>query len=467
MMIKRVASWFLWAVMALVVVALVGYWWRYGRSEKANFKLPSDANLLISIDLRQMEKTVFWDALSHPMSYWDDSDSDDDNDGHKPSQGMSIPKQVAFFLLNGHDDVLFSQPISVKEKDFVQYADTLVGRQKWEAIDSQFVFDNENHLFYLWDGGKVGVAFAKRNDADFVQKTIVRILKGDHCFSMPDYLSEKINLGEHHFVIWRKPSKLTNNEPAILYGDFEKGSMVIQGEVPFQYSFSRENNYVRSTSNAEGDVLNLSLNLGDNHFAFSDAFSQDFQKKTHLALDSLLMYSTKSLTLIVPHVASKVDSIITYEYDDDFNKIEKVSTQKIIEPQVVAYLESKEQGQLYAYFKRRGVVKDIDGVSRFVGLPFVEMKAIPKGRELILSTQDSIVLETKQDTSFFKLKIGCSRYPEMFGYFPFQLDSAHVALFDELEISARQLSNTSNIKIQARLNFKNKTRNVLGLLAIQ
>jgi len=464
MMTKRIAVWLFRIVLALVAITLVGYWWRYGRSEKADFKLPEQANLLINIDLRQMEKTVFWDALSHPLSYWDDSDGDDDDDEHKPSDGITIPNQLAFFLLENHDDVLFSEPIAMKGKSFLEYADTLIHQKKWEAISNHFVYDVENHLFYLWDKNQLGIAFAKRKNADFVQATISDLLKGEHCISMPTDLSEKINLGTHHFVIWRKQSELTNNEPAVLYGDFKKGSMVIQGEVPFQYSFSEQNDYVVNVATSPNEVLSFFLNLNGHNFSFSDSFSRNFQKVTHLELDSLLWYSTGNLSLLVPSIQTKIDSMITYEYDDDFNKIEKVSTQEILVPQIVVHLKSKKDQLLYDYFKRRGVIKDMGGVSRFVGLPFVNMEAVSVGNRLVFSSMHKPDLVQKLDSNFLKLDLACSQYPQMLNYLPFQLDSAQIELIDGVEVRASQVPHTKRIRIEARLKIKNKNRNMLGVL---
>ena len=463
MMIKRIASWFFGIAFVLIAIVFIGYWWRYERPQKTSLKLPKKAKLLINIDLREVEKTIFWDALYHPMSYWDDSTSDED-DAHKPSKGLHVPAKISFFVLEDYGDILFSQPVPVKENRFAEYVDTLVNQKKWELIDSQFVYDAEKHLFYLWDDDRLGVAFAKRENSDFIQTTILDVLKGKDCLPIPEELLDKINLGEHHFVIWQKQSEWTNNESAMLYGDFEKGSLAIQGEIPFKYGFSERNSYVKDASSSD-EVLSFYLNLNDNKFPFSDSFYRNFQKVTHLTLDSLLQYSTGKLSLSVPNIQSKIDSIVTYEYDDDFNKIEKVTTQKILAADIVAQLEGRDSLTLYDYFERRGVIKDINDVSRFVGIPFVEMEATVIGSQLVLSSLSQTDLEEKLDSNFMKLNIGCSQYPQMFDYLPFSLDSAQVNMIDALEFKACQVPNTNQISIKARLKMKNKHRNMLGVLA--
>lgn len=459
MAIRRFSSWFLWILLVVVFMSLIGYWWRYGRSGKANFVLPKKANALINIDLRQLEKTIFWDAIYHPMSYWEES-NDDDSDDDKPSKGITFPKQIAFFVLQKHADILFSQPLPVKSDDFQEFADTLVFKNEWELVAKQFVYDDEKQLFYLWDDQKMGVAFAKRAHADFVQTTIADLLAGENCILLPDHLSEKLNQGVHHFTIWQKQSVLTNNEPVFLYGNFEKGSMIIQGEIPFQYSFLEKNNFFKST---DTDVLTISMNLNENNFSFSDSFKRSFQKVTHLELDSFFQYSTGEFNLKVPRIETKIDSIVTYEYDDDFNKIEKISTQEIVAPEVIVHLESKKNGLLAEYFKRRGIVKDIDGKSRFVGLPFVEMEAIVQDKQLIL-TSGSANEEMQADSNFLKVNISFSQYPQMLKFSPLKLDSSQFALIDGVVIRASQIAQTKKIKLQIKVKMKNQQRNMLGVL---
>lgn len=461
-MIRRLGLGFLWGLMALLVMGLVAYWWRYGRTEKARIKIPVRANALINIDLRKMERAVFWDAIYHPFAYWDDASDDDDDDDDTPSMGISYPKRITFFMMEGADDAFFSQPIAIKSKDFQEYVDTLVRRDEWELLGQNFVFDTQKQLFYLWDASRVGVAFAKRAQADFVQTTLGDLLKEQDGDILSDDLSEKINQGEHHFVVWRKQSEWTQNEPMVLYGDFKKGSVEIQGEVPFRYSFVTKNDCL---ANAPTDVLGLSLNLeaDKNQFEFSDSFRKNFQQWTHLELDSFLLYSAGSMSLRVPKIVTKVDSMITYEYDDDFNKIEKVTTQELVAPEILARIKSTEDSLLYNYFRRRGVVKKIAGQSRFVGFPMVEMKAVAQAQQLLL-TSGSIAEKMTIDTNFLTLNISCSQYPKMFSYLPFQLDSAAVELIDRVVFSASQRPH-KKISVQVKLKIKNQQRNVLGVLA--
>ncbi len=458
-MIRRVGIWSFRGFLVLLIVALSVYWWRYGRSEKAMIKIPKTANALISIDLRKMEQTVFWDAIYHPLAYWDDA-SDDGDDDDTPSMGFSYPKRITFFVMEGADDAFFSQPIAIKSKDFQQYVDTLVRRDEWELLGRNFIFDTQKQLFYLWDASRVGVAFAKRAQADFVQTTLGNLLKEQDGDILSDDLSEKINQGEHHFVIWRKQSEWTQNEPVVLYGYFEKGAMVIQGEISSNYSFLEKNEFFENT---DTDILTVSMNLNKNNFSFSESLRRSFQKTTHLELDSFFRYSTGEINLKVPRMETQIDSIITYEYDDDFNKVEKVSTQEIVAPEIIAQLANKKN-ELYGYFRRRGVVKDLDEKSRFVGLPFVEMDAIAKGEQLFLTT-GATNEKVQIDTNFLKINVNCSQYPQMLKFLPFQVDSTQFAKLDGLLLCASQKSPSPKIKLLFKLIMKNQQRNMLGVLA--
>lgn len=454
-------------LLGFFVILLIGYWWRYSRKIKVDSMISKSANWLVFMDLRKVEETLLWDAVFNPLSYWNGSSKSKDDSG-APANGLIMPSHLLVYGVAHHPDIVFSESLKIEKKTFSAYVDTLVFRQEFEKISDHFIYNNTQQLFYFWEADKLGIAFAKKRDLDFVQETISNLLAGKNVVPISQDLSERLTQNKHHFAIWQKPTLLvdgTNNQPAILYGDFNKGNLTIEGEVQSNHVFGRANQLADSQEN---DILSLSanLNITNQSFQFSSSFGASFRKITNLEIDSVLKYWTGGIDIQVPQIDHRVDTIITYEYDDDFNKMEKISTQKIIDPQLIIHLGEQQDGALFQYFERRHLIKNINGEQRFVGLPLVEMKAFQQKNNLTLISKNMNPKQGQQLTpNFLNLRLNVNRYPELLNYLPFGIDKKYSNLLQEVQVVGHDIPGFSKVYLEAKIQLKNKNRNVLGVLA--
>lgn len=110
-------------------------------------------------------------------------------------------------------------------------------------------------------------------------------------------------------------------------------------------------------------------------------FSQIFDYKLS---DSAEILSVKAIA----ELEEVNDTILTYEYDDNFNEIEKKSFQKIVQPNYSILLKSNSPEKTWKYFSGK---KWINAEDQFTAIPFQP--------NLILQNKEKISIQSTQKTA--------------------------------------------------------------------
>ncbi len=458
---------FFWAILLLAFLLGGAYWWRYKKEFVYTQVVLSDANMLIDIDLRAIEHSLLWDFIAHPFSgidlSWSFGEDDDEQDENTPSKGLSIPRHLVVFTKANQPSVWFSAPIPINGIKFSAYADSLLARKTFIKIDNNFVFDSKKNFFYHWSENEITVAFAKENQAKFIQINMQNLLWRKEVKKLPKELVAKTQLSQHHVRFWHKPSALTNNKPVLLYADFLKGAFNIEGDVPFKFVFPIE----QQASIKSGQVVNFWANLDWRKNGFADFIQEyiptrDFSKWTSMSRDTVLQYWDGTVSIQVPSIESSIDSIVTYEYDDDFNKIEKVTTQKSIKPKTIIQFSSRDS-TLYNYAKSVGMIKSINREVRYVGFPLLTLYATPSSQALTLSTEPILPKMDYTRTQYFLyFESNIQAYPALLDYLPFHANDDQKAKIKTIAIQCRQLPNSRMIHFTGKITSTSEKRFLVG-----
>ena len=94
------------------------------------------------------------------------------------------------------------------------------------------------------------------------------------------------------------------------------------------------------------------------------------------------------------------DTIVSYEYDDNFNEIEKISYQKIVQPDYEIVLQTSNPEKAWTYFQNK---KWINAKNQFTAIPFQpNLMSVNKNHISIKSTRKSVKInETKNQNYIF------------------------------------------------------------------
>ncbi|TDQ28394.1 hypothetical protein [Tenacibaculum caenipelagi] len=435
-MIKKVAYIF---IIGCCILVTVGFF-RYNPTVIYIDKVPVSAETVVHVNLREIEYNILCSFLKHPFSQLDFESSSTKKREKKESllDQVEIPNSI-FFYTNQQEfkGFLISNEISFK-KSFVK---TL----QEEGFKEQNI---KGASFYV--KGRV-VCVLKENtfqvlcklDKDAViSPELLASLNSEDYFSNEAPIFDNIKDKEIPIAI------------ATSQGDFfeiiiDEGQLMLRGQLneestaflPFDATPSK------------GSIAMLSGKLNANLLVdnLGEKAKSSFKKLTSLSLDSITGKWNGALNFNLSSFIEKSDTIVSYEYDDDFNKVEKKQIQHMITPNVVLDIEGKG---LCGYLNKKQAIKLVENDSVFTLMPLFTTYVSCKEDVLRLtSVKNQFEKKEAEETNKFLFWFDVAAYQEKErGMYTFQnkyLD----------KINTIQFSVAKNNEVKATVQLKNTSKN--------
>ncbi|WP_435525405.1 hypothetical protein [Chryseobacterium indoltheticum] len=277
-----------------------------------------------------------------------------------------MPDFLQIFHLNNTKISEWYTVIEIKDK--TKFSEFLKNRQFVNHGKDQF---KNSQFFIKIDGEKciVGTSSLNFNNIGktFSQKFRNRVLNAD------SFMHD--GLGSISFI-----SELRTQNFSVDLKDDEIEIKNEQNSIDFESLISDLNN--------ETQFLNAELD-SENIKKISTVFKENIS-------DSLLANHLKmSANLVAVN-----DTVISYGYDDNFNEIEKISYQKIVQPDYEILLQSSNPNKTLEYFQRK---KWMNAQNQFTAIPFQpNLISSDKNEVYIKSTRKPVALnETKRQNYIF------------------------------------------------------------------
>lgn len=353
----------------LVIVFLIatGIYVLLFQKDKTLKFIPKNADVVVLVDIKKVTRQYISAWVTHP-SQWFKSDGENKDRISIYKSGIKIPDFIQIFHLK---DTRFGDWYTIFElKDKTQFLHYLK--------QNKFIKNGEN--LFLRDGVFIDI-------------------KGKTCI---------VGTSNDAFENIRN-AFLSKSETNILNADqFIENSA---GSISY-ISESKITNFLISLNSDEIEVKN-SGNMSD----FASLLSKVQQKNQFLSAEldeknvkNGLQFFNKALkdSLQISYFRANADleevndTIISYGYDDNFNEIEKVSYQKIIQPNFIISLQSLNPDKTWKIFQNK---KWINDQNQFTSIPFQPNRIEARGKEVIIqSTRKPLQLSHKQDKNYIFLK---------------------------------------------------------------
>ena len=135
-----------------------------------------------------------------------------------------------------------------------------------------------------------------------------------------------------------------------------------------------------------------------------------FKKLTNLSLDSINNYWNGELDFSIKSFENKTDTITTYEYDDDFNKIEK----KSVDVKIIPNINFRIGGStIFDYLYSKKSIQNVEGENIAVLNPLFKTYASKGGKEAVLHSVLNGVNDFKErGSNKFSFLLNVERYLE-------------------------------------------------------
>ncbi len=374
---------------AICVALLVLYFFRYKRALKIEDKIPKTATEVVHINVRQIEQHLLFDALKNPLKYIDLKGRKKDKVSLRRT--ISIPRNMLFFTNTSTlKSAWFSSFISLKKRDaFERY---LLQEGFQEIKNNELGLFGKGRLVIGILHEKMMIAFKKRQNESVVD-ALQDLFQETNFYQKDDGLLKLISNSESDL-------SYVNTADNFLEGNFKNDLFEIKGNVIFELF-----NDISFREPSENTVGFIAAQINNEHPFFKSFVTEDVKRKfddvTKLSLDSIVNKWNGNLVLNLKSVDKRIDTIVTYEYDDDFNKLEKKSIQELSVPDVRFELGDKDS--LYSYFSHSNAIKTVDGDTLFTSIPLYKMFARNQDDGLHIFTQKQPNKSANKEVSY-KLK---------------------------------------------------------------
>ncbi|WP_118949678.1 hypothetical protein [Taibaiella helva] len=321
---------FLLITAAAVVLAALFFWGYilYQQQTSYDTLIPANTATLVRVDMyriyRSLSSSLFKRRRSERHFF----------------KGLSVPANLfCYTLKDGPEHTLFT---TLPVDDTTALTQSLAGmgfsRLPVPAGNMTFAANSSQTCVLAYNEAHVAFAFSPAKEA--VQETLARLLKQENMIAVSQSAFSKIKSLDGHLTLLSEKGKGRL--------DFRNGS--IAAELDWQADSIKTWELPMERA-ATGDALDLYwLGLAPQWLAGKQFKAGDVV----ISGDSLLAAHPRGFILKIGETVVQKDSVVTYDYNDDFEKVATVSVKENKVPGI--RLQVLAEATLYDYLRRAGMV---------------------------------------------------------------------------------------------------------------
>jgi hypothetical protein len=351
--------------LVIAILLSVGVYFLLFHKDKSLKYIPENADVVVLVDVKKATRQYISSFLTHPSKWFEDSRKDKNKISLSES-GLKIPDFLQIFHLK---NTRFSEWYTIVEiEDQTKFSAFLKNRKF--VTDGKNQFKN-NQFFVKIDDGKCIVG-----TSDFYFKNIGKPLAHNFrnkVLNADSFMGD--GLGSVSFI-----SELRTQNFSI---DLKDDEIEIKNE-----QNSSDFSALISDLNKKTQFLNAELD------------SENIKKISSVSKENSAGSASVNHLKMSANLAEVNDTIISYGYDDNFNEIEKLSYQKIVQPDYEILLESSNPNKTLEYFQRK---KWVNAQNQFIAIPFQPNQVSSDNNQIAVKTTRKPVklIETKHQNYIF------------------------------------------------------------------
>ena len=429
------------AIVLFLVVFLFGFI-KYRQYSANNALIPVEAETLIKINADQIIQSIAWNVPFN-LNHYLKSSKRNKKRKSKMDFPITIPASVYLYTLKNYGSGTFFCRLEISDYTaFVNFINTGSGLQRFPLAGMEMQWakssDGKLTIFYNKEAVAISYSFSKTNVEEvlpeiLLQKNSIEANKSifskemkrkDHLIFSGDHISGILNFksGEMNVEI----SWLSN--------------LVIPAEKPVHSAIQPHT------------IVQFWLNADLENFPSKEIYRKDFRLNT----DSLLKYYAGYMDLEWSDVIKQKDTIITYEYNDDFEKVEIKSVQENKIPSFQVSLKSDAK-KLMTYLEKEDLLDTATMLINTKAFPLFPLYVSENEQELMLGTNRQKANESKKvlNDEFMYLNVNFKKLKAEYNL-PFISDG--IRNLDELKVTGKSLGPDA-ILIKGKLRFSNQKIN--------
>ena len=387
-----------WALLLLFILLLAGYLKLFYKTY-TEITVAKTADCIIALDVKRVTNTFIWNIITTPSQWKFSSTTDDDKDKVSLDDMVKLPDYVFVFHSVNHPVNAWYTVLEIKDKD-----DFAKGLQ-------QFHFEKKDGLSaskelgieLIQSGDQLLVGNIAVEDKNFIRQIADELFTKKQ-YAAKDLLKKNIDAESHLSVQIAKNNFLQSE--CLIAANFDKNKIAAStGFTPkFNTNFA-VNNFMYSDSSL--CTLAFTQPYSAIHSLLPDTAWADISKALNFNIDSLLLPTNTRYQLDIAGIYPRVDSAISYTYDDNFNPVEKVVVNTVEEPAFDFIVQGVDVSPVYNYWKINGKLEQTVAGELFTPIPFVKSYCNVKNEKQLAVTSNNykvaLAKHPVQCILFFKL----------------------------------------------------------------
>ncbi len=352
-----------WALLILVILLFVGYIKLFYKtwSEKA---VPASADCVVALDVKRVTNTLLWNLITTPKE-WKTGKLFSKKSADTSWRDMfSIPDYILAFHSKDQPANNWYVSLSRKSKDGFEAG---LKKFEFEKINGHEFASRPAGLYLFVQDENILVAKASIGDSNGVRQ-VARELFTDKKFIARTGLEKAIDAKSHLAVYL--PANTFLKEAAVVSANFDKEKISISGAIlpASQYIF-REENFLYSSGSLS--ALGFTQPPPALYSLLDEATKEKISTAINLHMDSVFAQNNTSYSLNLQGIKERADSAITYTYDDEFNKVEKLTVNTIQEPAFTFFINGSNISSVYHYLQQNNKLESTAAGEVFLPMPLV------------------------------------------------------------------------------------------------
>jgi hypothetical protein len=445
-----------------LVVCTLGYYGftTYKKSTAFLGVVHENADSAIKVGIHDIRETIAWDALTSPGYYYkngfDRREPEDDDEEENKGSGVTIPYNLLIYTLPEIQNTYFStlEINNLPEFElFLKKSSDIKSLVIQESKDKsyRFVILKEAKMVLAWTRKKLVVAASLAPSYNKVKKVFNDILVENNTIKEDNHELLKVLKGESGHITFTNGKSISNF-------NFIDGEVQLEGKIPtlkserFPEEISVETNPNASLS------FHLDANFDQNFFRekFIQKFSTStFFSKNNINVSQIANRTNGFFSFEIEGKTTQQDTIISYEYDENFEKVEQKTVQEKIAPKIRLKLGSGNES-LQQYLSKVNV---LDDNNIFTAFPLYQFQVEEDSIFTYFNTfSGGTISKEKTSSNFFDMRVNFEKLQQDLGISQTAKLFAHL---ENLRIFARQ-ANKEKLKLEGRLTGKITKINILS-----
>ncbi|MET4083335.1 hypothetical protein ABIB40_003304 [Pedobacter sp. UYP30] len=422
-------------ILSLLLFLVLGLQYRQYLANR--IYIPKRATAVIKISVDEIYKTIGLNIITSVGYY---SKKDTAKTAKKTDIGLTLPANIYFFNTGARQDVYFSKFKVTNFKLLENFLYKILGLTKDSTQNLARSKSNKIVVFYTKTSAVISFSI-NRNISNQ---------------ALADIIAEKdfAPLSDSNF------KQLVKASDDIVYQDNESFATL---------NFNNGNVAFKATTVLPALVPNTAYHNAINYdsstiTAWLDADVKQIKNRTFklgqlsMQTDSLLKYYGGGFNLNWLGTTTQIDSVITYGYNDDFEKIEELTLQKKKIPNLTANIKANAKG-LKNYLANQGFLNlDSNKVNR---------QAFPLYKIFLANDSDNLYLATSSSAKAKQMGVNTSGFCMLYVNFQKLVAQSAIpslnqrlSLYQTLMITGRQQKNRQ-VLFSGQLKLKDKKHNSL------